>query len=134
MTGTPGSGVEVVAERISRKLPDVKLIALLRDPIARAVSGYVMAVRRGLEKRSVDAALSDLLAPQQLEESRRNPILTNSYVALGEYGRILRAYRSRFPAEQLLVLLTQDLADDPGGVLDDTLEVLGLPPAFGRRA
>ena len=41
------------AERIARELPAARLIAVLRDPVVRAHSHYLMAVRNGLEKRLV---------------------------------------------------------------------------------
>jgi Sulfotransferase domain len=130
MIGLPGADVQVVAERIAAALPKTKLIAVLRDPIERAVSSYMMAVRRGQEKRSVDAALTELLAPDQLAKARLAPTPTNSYVAPGEYGRVLGAYRAFFPAERLLVLFTQDLAREPAAVLDEVLGFIGLPAGF----
>lgn len=130
MIGSEKAGVEVAAERISSTLPAVKLIAVLRDPIERAVSGYVMAARQGLESRSIDVALRALLDPEALIDSRRRPLPTNTYVALGEYGRILKEYREHFPAEQMLVVFTHDLARNPGMVLDTVLGFLGLPTGF----
>lgn len=41
-----------VPERIASLFPDIKLIAVLRNPITRAYSHYQMTVRRNLEKRS----------------------------------------------------------------------------------
>ena len=41
------------AENIRRLIPDVKLIAVLRDPIERAYSTYLMAVRAGIEPLDV---------------------------------------------------------------------------------
>jgi sulfotransferase family protein len=130
MIGRPGADVEVVAGRIATAFPNTKLIALLRDPIERAVSNYVMAVRRELEARSVDAVLGELLDADELAEARARPTSTNSYIAAGEYGRILELYREAFPAEQLLVVYSDDLARDPGVVLDAMLEFLGLPTGF----
>ena len=40
-----------VAERIAKLLPDVKLIYLMRDPIARMRSNYVWRVAAGSESR-----------------------------------------------------------------------------------
>jgi hypothetical protein len=130
MVGAPGCGVETVAGRIASALPEVKLIALLRDPIERAISSYTMAVRRGQEKRSVNAALRELLDADELAHARAQPSPTNSYIVAGEYGRMLSAYRDHFPADQLLVTYTDDLADEPAVVLDDVLEYLGLPTGF----
>lgn len=125
-----GIDVEMVAARIAAAFPDVKLIAILRDPIDRAVSSYMMAVRRAEEERLVNAALSDLLDPEELGNARLRPTDSNSYIVAGEYGRILGAYRAVFPADQLMVLFTEDLADDPGRLIDSVLDFLGLPTGF----
>jgi len=131
MMGLDQVDVERIAERISCELPRVRLIALLRDPIERAASHYRMSVRRGWEERSFEAAVADQLDPErEAEAGRAQPTETNSYVAQGEYGRILGIYRSRFPTEQLHVELTEDLNDDPGAVIDRVLEFLGLPPGY----
>lgn len=130
MIGCPEVHVGDLAERIRVALPRVKLIALLRDPIERAVSGYAMAVRRNQDRRPVDVALEELLTDDRLAEARLRPVPENSYVVLGEYGRILEQYCSRFPSDQMLTLFTEDLAVDPGGVVDDVLSFLGLPTGF----
>lgn len=138
MLGRDKVGVETVVERIADSCPDVKLIALLRDPIERAVSNHTMEVRRGQESRSLDAALEDSLDPEALASARALPTFVNSYLVQGEYGRILDVFRSRFPAGRMLVEQSRDLALDPAGVLDRTLSFLGLPaghrpPDLGAR-
>ena len=50
-------------ERIQRDLPGVKLIVMLRDPVARAYSAHVMRIGRGYETEPFERAL-------ELEESR----------------------------------------------------------------
>src|SRR2546423_473254 len=52
MVGGPSAPVPVIAERIRAAAPDVKLVALLRDPVERAHSAWRMLVRRGEERRS----------------------------------------------------------------------------------
>jgi hypothetical protein len=130
MRGSSHADVEDMAQRIATAFPDVRLIALLRDPLERAVSQYRMEIRRGREERSFEAAIADLLEPGQLIRSRKPAGPTDSYVAQGEYGRILGAYRERFPAGQLHVEMTEDLGSDPGGVLDRVLGFLGLPAGY----
>lgn len=130
MMGSDEGDVEQIAERIFTMLPGVRLIALLRDPIERAISQYRMSVRRGWEERTLDAALRDQLRTDRLTQSRRRPTETNSYVIQGEYGRILGAYRARFAAEQIHLELSEDLARDPGSVLDRVLEFLSLSPGY----
>lgn len=130
MAGSPEANVEQVATRIAAELPEVRLVALLRDPIDRAISQYRMSVRRGNEKRDLDIALAEQLEPERLREARERPTETSSYLTQGEYGRILEIYRTLFPSEQLHVELTDDLDRDPGAVLDRTLSFLSLPAGF----
>jgi hypothetical protein len=130
MTGFEGVEVGEIVRRIALAAPDVKLIALLRDPIDRAISQYRMSVRRRLESRDFDSAARELLEPERLLAGRERPTETNTYVAQGEYGRILGLYRDRFDAERLHVELTADLDRDPAGVLDRVLSFLGLDRGY----
>lgn len=130
MMGSEQMEVGEIAQRISATLPEVRLVALLRDPIERAVSHYRMSVRRGAEQRSLDAALAAQLETAQLAAGRERATETNSYVAQGEYGRILSAYRTHVPAERLHVEMTANLEGDPAGVLDRVLSYLSLSPGF----
>jgi hypothetical protein len=122
--------VEGIVERIAEAFPEVRLIALLRDPIERAISHYRMSLRRGFERRSLDDAVEALLEPEGLEAGRRRPSETNSYLAQGEYGRILRAYVERFGRERIHAEATADLGAAPGLVVDRVLDFLGLPPGY----
>ncbi len=132
MMGNQGVSAEVIAERITSRLPNVRLIALLRDPIERAISHFRMSNRRGIETRSFDQMVQELLVPEQLKIARRFPTETTSYLVQGEYGRILAGYRCHIPASRLHVEFTQDLVNDPAGVVDRVLVWLGLEP--GHRA
>jgi len=125
-----------VPERLAAAMPGVRLIALLRDPIARSRSHYRMAVRRCTEARDVDRAMRDCLDPQALTAARRCGAPTHDggyesesdfYLVWSEYGRILAAYRAAFPREQLLVLFTEELEARPVATLARVLAFLGLP-------
>jgi hypothetical protein len=133
MHGSREVPVELVAERIAETLPDVKLVALLRDPVARAHSAHRMLVRRGTENRSFDAAMRELLTKAELEHARRRPEEGNTYVAAGEYGRMLTLYLERFERDQLHVELTADLERDPAAVVRRVCTFLGVEPHEPRR-
>jgi hypothetical protein len=116
----------------------VRLIAILRDPVARARSYHRMSRMRGQEQRPFDVAIDELLRPEALAESRARPSVRNSYVVLGEYGRLLQGYFDVFPPEQLLVLFHDDLKRDPAAVCARVFAFLGVdseftPPNLGRR-
>lgn len=127
MMGFGSVDVERVVDRIHGTWPEVRLLALLRDPVERAISHYKMSVRRGFESRTFDALVDELLEPGQLERARAQPSETNSYLVQGEYGRILRSYRRRFPAERIHVEMSADLESEPAEVVSRILAFLGLP-------
>ena len=128
MLGRRDVTVEEVARRIGATLPEVRLIVLLRDPVERAVSSHTMEVRRGHERRTLDAALEQELAPASLDAARRFPTFVNSYVVGGEYGRVLDAFMAHVSPQRMLVEQSRDFADRPAEVLDRVLSFLGLPP------
>ncbi len=126
MHGWHDASTRTVAERIARQLPEVRLVVLLRDPVARARSQHAMAVARGRERRDVETALSESLRSEALREGRLAPNDTNSYVAQGEYGRILGEYLSLLSARGALhVELSDILSRDPRGVVRRVLRFLG---------
>ena len=130
MRGYPGSPVDLIAQRIFVTLPGVRLIAALRDPIDRARSQHAYAATRGQEERPFADAVADLLSPPALEQARETPGKTNTYLVLGEYGRILTAYLRYFSADQLALVYTEDLATDPQRVVSDLFGHLGVDPGF----
>ena len=130
MQGWHDAPTRTVAERIARTLPEVRLVVLLRDPVARARSQHAMAVARGRERREADRAMSESLRPQALREGRSAPEDTNTYVVQGEYGRILGEYLSFFPRSALHIELSDTLSEDPRGVLRRVLRFLGAREGY----
>jgi hypothetical protein len=119
-----------VPSRIQAQLPDVRLIAILRDPVARAVSHHRLFVRRGRERQTFDEAVAQLLRPDALEDARERPKQTTGYVTWGEYGRILSGYFDVFPREQMLVVFTEELERDPAQLLGRIQQFIGVSAEF----
>jgi hypothetical protein len=117
-----------VPQRIHERLPAVKLIALLRDPVERAISHHKMMVMNGVETRSFDAAIDELLLPGRLAHARAQPSETTGYVAWGEYGRILGGYLSVFAPDQLLIAFSDELDSDPAALLRQIHRFIGVTP------
>jgi Sulfotransferase family len=135
---SPGHSERIVPRRIRDAYPEARLIAVLRDPVERARSYHRMSVMRGHERRGFDAAIAELLRPEALAGSRANPTVKDSYVVLGEYGRLLAGYLDVFPRERLLVLFHEELERDPAAVCERAFAFLGVDPGFrppdlGRR-
>ena len=119
-----------VPSRIYECLPRVRLIAILRDPVERALSHYRMEVGTGRERRSFDDAVAELLRADALASARRHPAPTTGCVTWGEYGRILSGYFDVFPREQILVVFTDELARAPVQLLRRVQEFIGVRADF----
>lgn len=114
------------AARIQAVLPDVRLVAILRQPADRAFSSYQHLKRQGREPApSFEAALA--LEEQRIADSWG---FLWRYRDLGHYPRQLRVYLERFGPERLLVHLYDDLVRDPPAVVRRTYQFLGVDPGF----
>jgi hypothetical protein len=86
--------------RIKELVPEAKFIYLVRDPIARTISHFQMAVALMGERRSLKQALGDF-------SDHRSP-----YIASSLYGLQLENYLRHFPRERILVLDQAELRAD----------------------
>jgi hypothetical protein len=114
---------ERACEAIRAELPDVRLVAVLRNPVERAFSDYLMYRRDGVEP---DADFGRALDQQEARRRRGEP--TGWYVETGFYGRQLARYYDAFPREQLDVHLFDDLTTDPDGTMGAIFTFLGVEP------
>jgi len=123
------------AERISRLLPDVRLIALLRNPVDRAYSHYHHEVRLGYETLTFEEALRAEEArtggaAERLGEDEGGDSFAlqhYSYAARGLYAAQLARWLRLFPRERLLFLRSEDLYADARAVVRQTSDFLRLP-------
>ena len=126
-----------VAERVAHRLPQVRAVVLLRDPVERAWSHYRHEVDIGCETLPFDAALD--AEPRRLdgEEERllRDPAATSfahqhhAYVSRGRYARQLRRWFDALGRDRVLVLRSEDLYADPAATFARVLAFLDLPAA-----
>ena len=128
MLGAPGVSVPTVAGRIARAAPGARLVALLREPVERALSAYRMTCREHSETRPFPEAIDTLLRGDQLERARGGPVPEDSYVVAGEYGRMLAAYLEYFDRSQLHIEFTADLEREPAEVVRRVCEFIGVEP------
>src|SRR5207248_4768960 len=90
------------ARRIHDLVPEAKLLAILRDPVARAWSHYWYNVSLGREILSFEKAI----AREEDRTSGPDPQPRwFSYLARGDYVAQLRRFASVFPRDQLCVVL-----------------------------
>jgi hypothetical protein len=134
-----------VPARVAATLPDVRLIALLRNPVERAYSHYQMMVKLGKEHLSLEEALAaepKRLAGVEEELLKERPTWENgqrahhhhrhrAYIGRGLYAEQLERWFEHFPREQLLVLRAEDFFARPEEILAQVFEFIGLRPWDG---
>lgn len=125
-----------VPARVRALVPDVKLVFLLRDPVARAFSHYQNSRRLGREPLGFEAALEAEEGRLAGEEDRMHADpdyvswshRVHSYAGRGVYVDQLLHWRRHFPAAQMLVVDAGRLFSDPRGVVAEVEAFVGLDP------
>jgi hypothetical protein len=108
---------------IKEMLPNVKMIAVLRDPVERAFSAYLMMLRDGRESLPLDQALE-----QAEDRAEKGWTYFWQYQRLGLYAKQLKRYFELFPREQILTLLYDDFLINPADFMDRVCTFLGVEP------
>jgi hypothetical protein len=123
------------ARRVAATVPDVKLIVLLRDPVERAYSDYQHKAREGRDELDFQKAIE---TEEERLRGEREKMLEDedyqspeyrrfSYLSRGVYVDQLKEWHELFDRDQLLVLESGELFDDPHKTFGRMLEFLGLP-------
>lgn len=110
--------------RIHDAVPHAKIIILLRDPVERAYSHYLMDVREGRQDVSFREALQ-----RDWKQSKKGWSVSQLYVELGLYAEQVRRYLDIFGSQQVLILLFDELTNSAlngKSVVANVLQFLGL--------
>jgi len=102
------------AERIYKLLPDVKLIAILRNPIDRAYSQFKFTIREKGYQGSFSKFLKDF----------------KDAVERGLYNKQIMRYLEFFPRDKLKILLFEDMVVNPNEEMLKIFWFLGVNTSF----
>ena len=103
--------VPKAADRARRVLgEDTLILALLRDPVARAVSNWRFSTDNGLEQRPLETALRENLDQAAEWDSAATSVSPFAYLERGRYEQHLQPWFAVFPTTTRVVFL-QDLLD-----------------------
>lgn len=112
-----------ISSKLIRKVvPNVKIIAILRDPTERAISAYKMCYGNGIEKRAFSQIVEEatdqmtILVSQGVEEYIRN----------GLYAQLLDEYLCYFDSSQLLILNYDELCSNPAEFMSKITNFIGV--------
>lgn len=112
--------------KIKQYLPNVKLIAILRNPIERAYSNFVHHLRDELE------TTTDFAQALKLEQERidSNWWWGFHYLNAGFYAEQLKRYFQEFPAQRTKIYLFEELKTNSDLLLQDIFEFLEVDQTF----
>jgi hypothetical protein len=128
-----------VPERMAEVVPQVRLIALLRNPIDRAYSEYQQLAHKGRETRRFEEAIEEAMEGEKIwsvgEEGKAfdhedRPNLYDArywYLSKGIYADQLPRWSKFFDDEQMLVLKSEDFFEHTPDTLKLVLKFLDLP-------
>jgi hypothetical protein len=128
-------------ERMARHLPEVRILAMLRDPVERAYSAWKHEFARGFETEQFDRALEleDARLDGQVEKILADPGYQShshrhhAYVRRGQYAEQLLRLRQYFPAAQIHVVESEAFFEQPEPTYTSVLHFLELPTLLPNR-
>ncbi|MBC8343247.1 MAG: sulfotransferase [Bacteroidetes bacterium] len=111
------------AKKIHEFNRDSKIIAILRNPVERAFSHYLMALRFGYSTKSFKAAIEE-----DLNQKEKGWGISKLYLELGLYNQQLKRYFKTFNPHQIRVYLNEDLNNNPQQIISDICQFLEIEP------
>lgn len=111
---------------IKEKIPDVKLIAILRNPVDRAFSNFTRCVRDGCE------ITLDFQKALKLEDERMRSDWYPKwfYKTKGYYYQQLKRYYELFDQDQIMICLYDDLTSRQSELIRELFSFLGVDEEF----
>lgn len=124
----------LAAPRIAADLPEVKIIAMLRDPVERAFSAWKHERARGFDTLDFAEALAreEERTAGEHERLRSQPAHQSyayrhfSYTRRGDYADQLREYYGRLPAANIHVIYSEDFFTRPHDEFRRLTDFLGI--------
>ena len=114
-----------VAARIKERLPEVKLIAILRNPVERAFSAFCYQLRDDYEPLTFEAALN--AESERIKQGYRQGW---HYQQVGFYYEQIKRYLDTFAAEKIKIYLHEELIKDSVSITQDIYSFLGVDASF----
>lgn len=117
---------EIAAERIYHHIPDVKIVVMLRNPVDRAFSHYVLMRKLGFEP------LLDFSEALKEEERRirDNWAFGWHYLRVGLYAEQLKRYYDIFDEGQIKVFLYEEFKKEPDAFFKELFDFIGVDGHF----
>jgi Sulfotransferase domain len=113
----------VAATKMRDLVPDVRIVAILREPVDRAYSAWALTKNLGHERLEFDAAIA--AEPMRVADEWA---WYWHYVQHGFYARNLAPFFETFPSDQILILTFKELVHEPIRFITNVTEFLEISP------
>jgi hypothetical protein len=112
-----------IPARLARHLPNLRLIAILRAPVRRAISAYYHNVRQGFAPAvDINEGLAAILDGRWRQRYPR----TSQIIDYGKYGSHVMRYIDHFGRGRLFLTTHQAVKESPLDVAQSICQFLGL--------
>ncbi|NEN89698.1 MAG: sulfotransferase [Okeania sp. SIO3H1] len=113
------------AERIKKYIPDAKMIIMLRNPVNRLYSQYVMNVRDLLEPLPLSEAIT-----AEDERISKNWDCAWHYTKLSSYYNQVKFYLDLFSPQQIKVIIYEYFCRDTVGIMQELYRFIDVDDSF----
>ena len=121
---------EMVPKRIHNVLPNIKLIAVLRNPVDRAYSNFHLSIRESGITEPFEKIVEDekkiIKNINKDNDEEYYKFVHDSMLARGFYAEQLERWYKIFPKEQILIIKSEELATETNKVMNEIFQFLGL--------
>ena len=114
------------AQAIRKRMPHARIFVILRNPVERAWSQYLMNLRQA--KTTEMNFLKEVFSDH--EAAKQGWGVNHQYLNLGLYYEQVKRYLDLFPESQFCFLLYEDFIKNPQDVMKRVFNKLGVDPDF----
>jgi len=115
---------ENVAEDIKKYNPNAKIIIMLRNPIERAFSHYLMDYRLGLISDSFENVLA------KISKHKNAHLFYQQYIEVSKYAKQIQRYLDFFKKENILFIDYEDFKKNVSKTVDQVYNFLNISTEF----
>lgn len=115
---------DTVPRKIKEFNPDARIIMILRNPIDRAFSHYLMDSRLGFTNRSLEAIIDNN------DKSAKNQLYYQQYISIGLYYDQVKRYLDIFGEKNVKVFMYEDIVTDIRGVIREIYNFLQVDTRY----
>lgn len=117
---------EDAVRRIRATLPAVKMIFIVREPVARAYSNYLWSRKNGLETLSFDEACATEATRPDPMPPEKAYVRPHDYLNRGRYGTYAQRWINAVGRNRVLFLLCENLDVAPERLFERIQDFLGV--------